>query len=72
VTRRRAETPRIADAARRIRHVFVRDLELDAAIGVWRHEHGRRQRVRINLDLSVTEGREPPPDELKPWCAIRS
>jgi 7,8-dihydroneopterin aldolase/epimerase/oxygenase len=65
VTRQRPETPGIADAARRIRHVFVRDLELAAAIGVWRHEHGRRQRVRINLDLAVAEGSEAPPDELK-------
>jgi 7,8-dihydroneopterin aldolase/epimerase/oxygenase len=57
--------PRIADAARRLRHVFVRDLELEAAIGVWRHEHGRRQRVRINLDATVAEDHEPPGDELK-------
>lgn len=53
-----------ADAGRRLRHVFVRDLELDAAIGVWRHEHGRRQRVRINLDLAVIEPGGPPADEL--------
>lgn len=65
MTRQRPEAPRIADAARRLRHVFVRDLELDAAIGVWRHEHGRRQRVRINLDATVAEEREPPQDELK-------
>jgi len=57
-------SPAIASAERRIRHVFVRDLVLDAAIGVWRHEHGRRQRVRINLDAAVAEGPEPPQDEL--------
>ena len=45
----------IADAARKLRHVFVRDLALQAAIGVWRHEQGRRQRIRISLDLAVRE-----------------
>lgn len=54
----------LADVERRLRHVFIRDLELDAAIGVWRHEHGRRQRVRINLDLAVVESDGPPADEL--------
>jgi dihydroneopterin aldolase len=39
----------------RIRHVFVRDLELEANIGVHRHEKGRLQPVRINVDLTVEE-----------------
>ena len=46
---------RIADAKRRIRHVFVRDLVLDARIGVYAHEREGVQRVRINLDLAVNE-----------------
>lgn len=46
---------RIADAACAIRHVFVRDLELDARIGVHGHEKGRKQPIRINLDLTVSE-----------------
>lgn len=46
---------RIADAHGRIRHVFVRDLVLDASIGVHRHEKGRTQPVRINIDLTVQE-----------------
>jgi dihydroneopterin aldolase len=45
----------IADATRKLRHVFVRDLLLAAAIGVWRHEQDRRQRLRVNLDLAVRE-----------------
>jgi dihydroneopterin aldolase len=65
MTGQRPEAPRIADAARRRRHVFVRDLELEAAIGVWRHEHGRRQRVRINLDATVAEDLTAPQDDLK-------
>lgn len=50
------ETLKIADARQRIRHVFVRDLVLPALIGVHSHEHGNRQRVRINLDLAAREG----------------
>ena len=46
---------RIADAKKRIRHVFVRDLELEANIGVHRHEKGNLQPVRINVDLTVEE-----------------
>jgi dihydroneopterin aldolase len=46
---------RIASAVLALRHVFVRDLVLAAAIGVHGHEQGRRQRVRINLDLGVEE-----------------
>jgi len=47
---------RIADAARLTRHVFVRDLRLDAHIGVHRHEEGRAQPIIVNVDLTVTEG----------------
>lgn len=54
----------IADAVGLLRHVFVRDLELEADIGVWGHEHGRRQRVRINLDLTVAEPGAPFADDL--------
>jgi hypothetical protein len=28
---------------------------LDAAIGVYAHEHGRTQRIRINLDLAIED-----------------
>jgi dihydroneopterin aldolase len=38
-----------------VRHVFVRDMVLQAAIGVYAHEHGSKQRVRVNVDLAVTE-----------------
>ncbi len=49
------ETLRFADAARATRHMFIRDLVLPAAIGVHAHEHGVRQRVRVNLDLAVAD-----------------
>jgi dihydroneopterin aldolase len=45
----------IADSATAIRHVFIRDLELLAHIGVYGHEQGKRQPVRINLDLAVED-----------------
>ncbi len=49
------DTPRIADAARGLRHMFVRDLVLEASIGVYRHEQAGRQRIRINIDLAVED-----------------
>jgi len=49
------ETQRIADAARGLRHVFLRDLVLPARIGVHAHEERGSQRIRINVDLGVRD-----------------
>ena len=46
----------LADAAQGLRHVFLRDLVLAAHIGIYLHEHRGPQRVRINVDLAVSEG----------------
>jgi dihydroneopterin aldolase len=46
---------RIADAARGLRHVFIRNLEILAHIGVYGHEQGKLQPVRINVDLAVED-----------------
>jgi dihydroneopterin aldolase len=46
---------RIADAAKAVRHVFIRDLELLAQIGVHGREKGVLQPVRINVDLAVED-----------------
>lgn len=54
-----------ADATKRVRHVFVRDLVLEAGIGVWKRERGGKQRVRVNLDLAVREGNTPLDDRLE-------
>ncbi len=54
---------RIASATRPSRRVFIRDLVLEASIGVHPHEQARRQRIRINLDLAV-EDDGPGPDQL--------
>jgi dihydroneopterin aldolase len=45
----------IASAARGIRHVFIRNLELAAHIGVYAREEGRTQPVRINVDLATED-----------------
>jgi len=46
---------RIADAARGLRHVFIRDLVLQASIGVYAAERAAPQRIRLNLDLAVAD-----------------
>ena len=46
---------RIADAAKAIRHVFIRNLEVLANIGIYGHEQGKLQPVRINVDLAVED-----------------
>ena len=48
--------PRLADATRATRRMFVRDLVLEARIGVYAHEQGRTQRIRVNLDMAVEDG----------------
>ena len=46
---------RIADARTALRHVFLRDLTLPASIGVYKREERAPQRIRINVDLGVTD-----------------
>jgi dihydroneopterin aldolase len=49
------DTLRVADAHLGLRHVFLRDMVLQSFIGVHAFEHEARQRVRINIDLSVDD-----------------
>ncbi len=49
------DTLRIADEARGLRHMFLRDMVLAASIGVFAHEERARQRIRINVDLAVVD-----------------
>lgn len=53
-----------ADGSRMVRHIFVRDYETLAYIGVHDHEQGARQPVRINVDLSVIESKIHHGDQL--------
>lgn len=46
----------VASAAARLRHVFVRDLDLQALIGIYDQEKVKPQRIVVNIDLSVQEG----------------
>lgn len=50
-----AQPVQLADARAALRHVFVRDLMLDARIGVHQHEKLGPQRIRVNIDLAVWE-----------------
>jgi 7,8-dihydroneopterin aldolase/epimerase/oxygenase len=49
------ETQPIASSARALRHMFLRDMVLEARIGVLPHEQRAPQRVRINVDLGVED-----------------
>lgn len=55
---------RIADAKTRIRHVFIRDLVLDACIGVHGFEKEKTQAIRLNLDMAVWESSDRLDDDL--------
>jgi dihydroneopterin aldolase len=54
----------VASAASGLRHVFVRDLDLMASIGIYETEKGAPQRIVVNIDLSVKEGEGPKDDEI--------
>lgn len=60
-----AQSLNIASAANAIRHVFVRDLRLNAHIGVHRHEEDAPQPIRVNIDLTVSEDAAPIADRLE-------
>ncbi len=47
--------PRLADAQRALRHVFLRDMVLHASVGVHSFEHHAPQRIRVNVDLAVED-----------------
>lgn len=49
------ETQHLADVKRGLRHVFLRDMVLQASIGIYPHEHEATQRVRINVNLGVED-----------------
>lgn len=55
--------PKMANALGAVRHVFVRDLELKALVGIHDHETIAPQRIIINVDLMVDES-EPVQDDV--------
>ena len=54
----------VARAASRLRHDFVRDLDMMALIGIYDHEKRDPQRIIVNIDLSVMEGDGPQDDDI--------
>lgn len=65
-------TPLTGDAsalsANATRRVFVRDLVVDAELGVYESEKGRTQRVRLNLDVTTDASRPHDDDINKVLC----
>ncbi len=47
--------PRLADAQRALRHVFLHDMVLHASVGVHAFEQQTPQRIRVNVDLAVDD-----------------
>ena len=45
----------LADANAKLRHMFIRNLELLAHIGIHGHEQTKHQPIRINVDLAVED-----------------
>jgi 7,8-dihydroneopterin aldolase/epimerase/oxygenase len=56
--------PHVASGQSRIRHVFVRDLEVMASIGIYEMEKQAKQRIIVNIDLSVREADGPMQDDI--------
>jgi 7,8-dihydroneopterin aldolase/epimerase/oxygenase len=54
----------VASSKAMIRHVFVRDLEIMATIGIYEHEQVTPQRIIVNIDLSVRETEGQMEDEI--------
>lgn len=57
-------THHVASAGARVRHVFVRDLDLMALIGIYDYEKIKPQRIVVNVDLSVQEADAPMDDDI--------
>ncbi|MGD8326037.1 MAG: dihydroneopterin aldolase [Sphingomonadales bacterium] len=53
------------DGGVRLRKIFVRDLLLHIQIGVYASEHGRTQKVRINVELDAVDRDVSAIDELE-------
>ena len=54
----------VASGKAKLRHVFVRDLEVMAVLGIHDHEKVTPQRIVVNIDLSVKEGDNPLIDDI--------
>ena len=55
----------VASGKARLRHVFVKDLRIEARLGIYPEEKVRPQKIIVNIDLSVREGKDPLSDDIK-------
>ncbi len=55
----------IADAVSSTRHVFVRELEVLALIGIHQYEKNTRQKLLVSIDLTVQENDMAHGDNIK-------
>ena len=58
-------THRVASGQARLRHVFVKDLRVDALLGIYPEEKTKSQKIIVNIDLSVKEGDDPLSDDIR-------
>jgi dihydroneopterin aldolase len=58
-------THHVASGKAKLRHVFVKDLKVDALIGIYPEEKTTPQKIVVNIDLSVKEGDDPLSDDIK-------
>jgi 7,8-dihydroneopterin aldolase/epimerase/oxygenase len=54
----------VSNATAGLRHVFVRDLDVMATLGIHEHEKLTPQRIVVSIDLSVSEGGGPRHDDI--------
>jgi len=47
-----------------VRKVLIKDLVGTCALGIHRHEKGARQRVRVNLEISMIDSGPPQDDQI--------
>lgn len=60
-----ASSTHITHSFQNTRRVFIHDLILNTSIGIHTHEQTAPQRVRINLDLAVSENDDSVDDRLE-------
>ena len=53
------------DPQNKVRHVFIRNYITKCLIGIYKHEKERKQRIRVNLGLVVSESEARINDEIK-------
>ena len=64
--------PAISEASQPARRVFVRDLLLDALIGIYPEERVKPQKILINLNSGWPRRRASRPARMTRWCATNN